>query len=79
MDYGKIMIGAGVVLAVLGTVFALQGLSLIGGSALMDGDSMFIYIGTLISVGGLVLIAFGLRPPPPKPKPTTTDSELPVV
>jgi hypothetical protein len=68
MDFGKILIGVGVVLAVLGTVSALQGVGLIGGSSLMDGNSTFIYVGSLITVGGLVMIAFGLRPATPKPK-----------
>jgi len=80
MDIGKILIGVGAVLAILGTVFALQGVGLIAGSSLMDGNSIFIYIGTAIAVGGLVLVAFGMRPaPPPKPKADPTKQDLPVV
>jgi hypothetical protein len=77
MDFGKIEIGVGVVLAILGTIFSFQGVGLVGGSPIMDGNSLFIYIGSLIAVGGLVLIAFGLRPPKPKPVPKRED--LPVV
>jgi hypothetical protein len=79
MNFGKIEIGIGAALAVLGTLFALQGVGLVGGSSLMDGNSIFIYIGSLLSVCGLVLIAFGLRPPTPKPKAdeAQTRSDLP--
>lgn len=79
MDFGKIEIAAGAILAVLGTVFALQGVGLIGGSQLMDGNSSFIYIGTLISAIGIVVIAFGLRPPSPKPKAKQPSQDLPKV
>ena len=43
------------------TVFALQGDGIIGGSSLMDNNSNFVYIGSLVAVVGLVIIAFGLR------------------
>jgi len=78
MDFGKILMGVGGVLAVLATIFALQGVGLVGGSSLMDGNSMFIYIGTLIAVVGLVLAAFGMRPASP-PKPDPSKQDLPVV
>lgn len=64
----KIEIAVGAVIAILGTLFALQGAGLIGGSSLMDGNPTFILVGPLVSVGGLVLVAFGMRPPTPKPK-----------
>lgn len=64
----KIEIGVGAVIAVLGTVFALQGAGLIGGSSLMDANPTFVLVGPLISVAGVVLVAFGLRPATPKPK-----------
>jgi hypothetical protein len=52
---------AGIVLFLLGIVFALQGNGEIGGSSLMDNNSSFIYIGSLVAVASLVVIAFGLR------------------
>jgi len=63
MDLGKIEIAVGVILAILGTIFSLQGVGIVGGSSLMDGNSLFIYAGSLIAVIGLVLVALGLRTP----------------
>jgi len=63
MDLGKIEIAVGVILAILGTIFSLQGVGIVGGSSLMDGNSLFIYVGSLIAVVGLVLVALGLRAP----------------
>jgi len=62
MDLGKIEIGMGVVLVILGTFFSAQGVGIIGGSSLMYGNPLYIYLGSLIAVVGLVLIAIGLRP-----------------
>ena len=55
------VIVVGVILALLGTVFALQGDGVIGGSPLMDNNSSFIYVGLVVAIVGLVVIAFGLR------------------
>jgi hypothetical protein len=63
MELGKIEIAVGVILAILGTIFSLQGVGIMGGSSLMDGNSLFIYVGSFIAVIGLVLVAFGLRAP----------------
>jgi hypothetical protein len=63
MDLGKIEIAVGVILAILGTIFSLQGVGIIGGSSLMDSNALFIYVGSFIAVIGLVLIASGLRSP----------------
>ena len=57
----------GIVLVLFGTAFALQGDGIIGGSSLMDNNSNFIYIGSLVAVVGLVVIAFGLRMTSSKP------------
>jgi hypothetical protein len=78
MNFGKIEIGIGAVIIVLGTVFALQGAGIIGGSSLMDNNSTFVLVGPLIAVGGLVLVAFGLQSPGPKPK-KEPPSEIPPV
>ncbi len=51
----------GVILLLLGIVFALQGANVIGGSALMSGNSTYIYVGGVVAVVGLVILALGFR------------------
>lgn len=51
----------GVLLLVLGTVFALQGANVIGGSSLMSGNSDYIYIGGVVAIIGLGVIALEAR------------------
>lgn len=55
-----VMIVVGVILAVFGVVFALQGIGLLGGSA-MTGDPTWAIIGPVLAVIGLVVLGFGLR------------------
>ena len=50
----------GVVLALLGLVFAGQGLNLIPGSS-MTGDRMWFYIGLVMAVVGVVLVILAVR------------------
>jgi hypothetical protein len=50
----------GVVVVVVGLVWTLQGLDVMGGSA-MSGKTVFAVIGPIVGVLGLVLIAVGLR------------------
>jgi len=50
----------GVILLLLGIVFALQGAGDIGGS-MMSGDSTYIYVGGAVAVVGLVVLALGFR------------------
>jgi hypothetical protein len=52
----------GVLLAVVGIIFALQGFGVIGGS-FMSGNSVWAIIGPVLAVIGLALIAFSLRRP----------------
>ncbi len=49
----------GVVLAIAGVIWALQGFGEIGGS-FMSGDSVWAVIGPVVAVVGLALIALGL-------------------
>ena len=49
----------GVVLLLLGIGWASQGAGLIGGSSLMDNNSTFIYLGGLVAVIGIALVAYG--------------------
>jgi hypothetical protein len=50
----------GVVVALVGLVWTLQGLDVLGGSA-MSGKTMFAVIGPIVGVLGLVLIVVGVR------------------
>ena len=73
MNGRKTGLGAvGVILLLMGTVFALQGANIIGGSALMSGNSTYIYVGGVVAVVGLIVLALGLRaggrPPTPGPE-----------
>jgi xanthine/uracil permease len=49
----------GVILLLLGIGFASQGAGMMGGSALMDNNPTFIYVGALVAIIGVALIAFG--------------------
>jgi hypothetical protein len=50
----------GVVLTVVGVIWALQGFGVIGGS-FMSGDSVWAIIGPVVAVIGLVLVAIAVR------------------
>jgi len=52
-----IIIGAIVLL--IGIGWASQGAGMMGGSGLMDNNSTFVYLGGVVAVVGLALIAFG--------------------
>jgi hypothetical protein len=59
----------GLLILIAGTIFALQGANLVGGSSLMNGDPTWIYVGSVLGIVGLVLVALALhsrsRPPAP--------------
>jgi hypothetical protein len=61
----------GVILLLMGIVFALQGANYIGGSALMSGNPTYIYVGGIIAIIGLVLLLLASRM---KAMPTTAMS-----
>jgi hypothetical protein len=50
----------GIVLLVLGAGWAAQGANVIGGSSLMDGNTIFVLLGGVVAVIGLALVAFGV-------------------
>jgi protein-S-isoprenylcysteine O-methyltransferase Ste14 len=50
-----------VMLLLTGIVFALQGANYIGGSALMSGNSTYIYVGGLIAFVGFILLLWASR------------------
>jgi hypothetical protein len=50
----------GIVLLLLGAGWAAQGANVIGGSSLMDGNTIFVLLGGIIAVIGLALIGYGV-------------------
>ncbi|MBF4577021.1 hypothetical protein [Frondihabitans sp. VKM Ac-2883] len=57
------LVAVGLVVAIVGAVFAGQGLNLIPGST-MTGDRTWLYVGAVMVVVGLVLVWLGLRRAP---------------
>ena len=49
----------GVILSAVGLVWTLQGLNIMGGSA-MSGSAMWAIIGPIVLIAGLVLIGIGI-------------------
>jgi uncharacterized protein (TIGR03382 family) len=58
---------AGALLTIAGTVFALQGFGVLGGSV-MSGSHFWAGAGPVIAVVGLVLLALGARRRPAGPR-----------
>jgi hypothetical protein len=56
----RVLIAAGIVVIIVGAVFALQGFGVIEGSA-MSNSNTYEVVGPLVALAGLVLAAFGLR------------------
>ena len=56
----RLLIAAGIVVIIVGAVFALQGFGVIEGSA-MSNSHTFELAGPLVALAGLVLAALGLR------------------
>jgi hypothetical protein len=57
---GWTLMALGVLAVVLGGLWGLQGLGVVGGSV-MSGVAMWAVIGPIVAVAGLVLIAMGVR------------------
>jgi hypothetical protein len=57
---GWTLMTLGVLAVVLGGLWTLQGLDLVGGSV-MSGVSLWAVIGPVVAVAGLVLIVLGVR------------------
>ena len=55
-----LLIGGGLLITVVGVVFALQGVGVIGGS-FMSGTTTWAIAGPLIALAGLALVILGLR------------------
>jgi hypothetical protein len=56
----RLIITVGIVVVIIGAVFALQGFGVIKGSA-MSGNHTFEVVGPLVVLAGLALAASGLR------------------
>jgi protein-S-isoprenylcysteine O-methyltransferase Ste14 len=57
----------GVILLLAGIVFSLQGANIITGSSLMSGNSTYIYVGIVVAIIGLILLAWAPRVGKPSP------------
>ena len=55
-----VLITIGVIVALLGLLFTLQGLGVVGGSA-MSGSTLWAILGPIIAIIGIVLVVVGLR------------------
>jgi hypothetical protein len=55
-----ILIGVGALLVLFGAVWTLQGLDVLGGSA-MSGTTFWAVVGPIVAVVGAVLLVTGLR------------------
>jgi hypothetical protein len=56
------LITVGVLLAIAGTVFALQGFGVVSGSS-MSGSHVWAAAGPVIAIAGLLILAAGARGP----------------
>lgn len=57
---GWLALGLGLLAVVVGVLWTLQGLGLVGGSA-MSGETVWAIVGPVVAVAGLVAIVLGLR------------------
>jgi hypothetical protein len=55
-----VLVGAGVLVALAGVIFTLQGVGVVGGSA-MSGVTFWAVAGPVIALAGLALAAIGVR------------------
>ena len=58
MRYVQIAVGS--VAAVLGVIWTLQGLDILGGSS-MSGNSIWAIVGPIVFVAGVLVLLFGMR------------------
>jgi uncharacterized Tic20 family protein len=56
------LVVVGVLVFIVGAVFAGQGANLIPGSS-MTGDRTWLYIGVVVALVGIILVVLGLRRP----------------
>jgi hypothetical protein len=58
--------GLGVLLALMGVIFTLQGLNILKGSSVMSGKTLWAVIGPIVAIIGVLVAARALRAPQPK-------------
>jgi hypothetical protein len=58
-----VLVTLGIIVALLGLLFTLQGLGVVGGSA-MSGSTLWAVLGPVIAIVGIVLVVLGLRKRP---------------
>jgi hypothetical protein len=59
-----VLIVVGILLALAGAVWTLQGLDLLGQSGGMNGQRIWVVIGPIVALVGLVLLITGIRSRP---------------
>ncbi len=57
----NLQMGLGVLLALMGLIWALQGLNVLKGSAVMSGKPLWAVIGSLVAVLGVFLVTRAVR------------------
>ena len=62
----KALVGVGIVLILLGGLWLLQGIGILGGSV-MTGQTFWAIVGAILLIVGIVLSALGVRPRPTTP------------
>jgi hypothetical protein len=55
-----ILLVVGALMLVMGLVWTLQGLNVLGGSA-MTGNTMWAVIGPIVAIAGVILVGLGVR------------------
>jgi uncharacterized membrane protein SirB2 len=64
----KALVGVGVVLILLGGLWILQGIGILGGSV-MTGQTFWAIVGVILLIVGIVLSALGVRLNQPRHRP----------
>ena len=58
---GSALLVVGALVFIAGVVFSLQGADVITGSSLMSGNSVYIYVGAIVAIVGVLLFVLALR------------------
>ncbi len=57
-----VLVLVGILLTLLGVVFGAQGAGMLGTGSFMDNNSTYIYLGGVVAIIGMLLLAFGVIP-----------------